>query len=83
MEKFPIGWELADLAETRQIPRAIQKNRLGGLAKVKRFVILGFSFENMIGRAGLTGFRKGPYGAAGSTAEVLLQPRNARLGSSH
>jgi hypothetical protein len=50
---------------------------------VKRFVILGFSFENMIGRAGLTGFRKGPYCAAGSTAEVLLQPRNARLGSSH
>jgi hypothetical protein len=51
MEKFPIGWELADLAETRQIPSAIQtepgRNRFADPAKGNRVVILGFSFENM------------------------------------
>jgi hypothetical protein len=63
MEKFPIGWELADLAETRQIPSAIQTdpgtNRFAGLAKGNRVVILGFSFENMDQESQSDGIQEG------------------------
>jgi hypothetical protein len=63
MEKFPIGWELADLAETRQIPSAIQtepgRNRFADPAKGNRVVILGFSFENMDQESQSNGIQEG------------------------